>query len=329
MQVLVVTHSRDPIDRALAAIARRATPVRLDVDRLATDAGFTMVQEASGSRATARTVAGAVPLDALRAVWLRRFAEPTLPDAIPEHVQRGIRQETRAALLGWLAALPAPTMDPRALRRDEQRKALTLRVAGEEGFAVPRTLHTTRVDAARAFVASCPDGAVTKVLTSFALQREGQEQVVFTNTVTEVDLDRVGDLRWCPMTLQERVIKARELRVTIVGPRVLACEADTANIPGAEVDFRRAGRRVAPTWRPVTLPDEVQERLIRVMTRLGLNYGAADILVDRDGRHVLLEVNASGEYLLYDAVWEGAISEAIAEHLVGQEGWRAPVVEGA
>ncbi|HMV68720.1 MAG TPA: hypothetical protein PKA64_17850, partial [Myxococcota bacterium] len=61
MQVLVVTHSRDPIDRALAAIARRATPVRLDVDRLATDAGFTMVQEASGSRATARTAAGAVP----------------------------------------------------------------------------------------------------------------------------------------------------------------------------------------------------------------------------------------------------------------------------
>jgi glutathione synthase/RimK-type ligase-like ATP-grasp enzyme len=327
MQVLVLTHSQDPIDRTLAAIARRATVVRLDSDRLATDAGFTMVQEAHGSVATVRTPEGTVTLDALRAVWLRRFAEPRLPDALPAHVQQGIRQETRAALLGWLAALPAPTMDPRALRKDPERKALTLRIAAEEGLAVPRTLHTTRIDAARAFVASCPAGAITKVLTSFALQREGQEQVVFTNPVTLADLDRMGDLRWCPMTLQERIPKVRELRVTIVGPHILACEADTAHIAGAELDFRRAGRKVAPHWRPTTLPADVQDRLLRTMARMGLNYGAADVLVDPEGRHVLLEINASGEYLLYDHVNDGAISEAIAAHLVEQVGWRAPIVE--
>jgi hypothetical protein len=334
MQILVVTHSRDPIDRTLDAIRRRLAAaghphglIRLDTDRLASDHGFSMVQEAGATTIHVRLPTGLVPITSLRAVWLRRFGTLTLPDGLPDHIAVGIHQESRSALLGWLTALPAPTMDPRALRRDAERKAFTLRVAAEEGFVVPRTMHTTRLVAAKAFVASCAEGAITKVLTSFAVDREGQEHVVMTNPITEADLDRMGDLRWCPITLQERIWKQRELRVTIVGPRVLACEADTAAIAGAEVDFRRAGRQVAPHWRPAELPAEVNDRLHRVMARMGLNYGAADLLVDREGRYVLLEVYAAGEYLLYDHVWDGAISEAIAAHLVEQTGWREPVVE--
>jgi hypothetical protein len=66
---------------------------------------------------------------------------------------------------------------------------------------------------------------------------------------------------------------------------------------------------------------ELSERMLKLTTRLGLSYGAADIVVTPDGRHVFLEINPAGEWFWLDDVFgPRALSTAIAQTLLGERG---------
>ena len=56
--------------------------------------------------------------------------------------------------------------------------------------------------------------------------------------------------------------------------------------------------------------------LLKLMRRLGLRYGAADVIRTPDGRYVFLEVNPAGEFAWIEAAAGLPISDAIADLLV-------------
>jgi glutathione synthase/RimK-type ligase-like ATP-grasp enzyme len=62
----------------------------------------------------------------------------------------------------------------------------------------------------------------------------------------------------------------------------------------------------------------VAERLHRLLEALGLVYGAVDLIVTPDGRHVFLEVNPGGEWGMLERDLELPIAAALAEALVGR-----------
>ncbi len=53
------------------------------------------------------------------------------------------------------------------------------------------------------------------------------------------------------------------------------------------------------------------------MDRLGLNYGAIDIILTPEQKHVFLEINPAGEFFWLDKLCNGEISKAIANLLMG------------
>ena len=63
------------------------------------------------------------------------------------------------------------------------------------------------------------------------------------------------------------------------------------------------------------LPPDVQQGLLTVMQDFGLNYGAADFIVTREGRHVFLDVNAGGEWFWLQRNPELSIAAARELHL--------------
>jgi glutathione synthase/RimK-type ligase-like ATP-grasp enzyme len=120
------------------------------------------------------------------------------------------------------------------------------------------------------------------------------------------------------MTFQERLPKALELRVTVVGNRVMAAAIDSQALPRAREDWRREGVALIEAWQPYTLPEPVQTRVLKLMDALGLNYGAFDFIVTPEGRHVFLEVNPSGEFMWLMHYPGLPIAEALADVLAGQ-----------
>jgi len=320
--VLIITHSIDneSVEMVARAVAERGgRAVRLDTDRFPTEVRLAArYGGAEGERVTFATGGGDFDLSEVGAVWHRRLSVAArVPRELDAQLRAASVGESRASLLGVLAGLTAFRVDPEAAIRHAELKPLQLRVARGLGLEVPRTLVTNDPAAARDFYAECDGRLVVKMLSSFAVyDREGRENVVFTNPVGPEDLEDLTGLSLCPMTFQERVEKRLELRATVVGRRVFTASIDSQASARAAHDWRRDGVRLIDEWRPYRLPPEVEGGLLALTDYFGLNYGAADLILTPDGRHVFLELNPSGEFFWLDGP-ELPISAALADVLLG------------
>jgi glutathione synthase/RimK-type ligase-like ATP-grasp enzyme len=201
--------------------------------------------------------------------------------------------------------------------RHAENKQLQLQVARELGLDIPRTLTTNDPAAVRAFANTCERGMVTKMLSSFAIYNEGKELVVFTNAVKPEDLEDLSGLSLCPATFQELLPKSLEIRVTVVGHRVMSASIDSQISTRALHDWRRDGARMLEDWRHYQLPTEVEEKIMRLMDYFSLNYGAIDIILTPEGKHVFLELNPCGEFFWLERCPGLPVSDAIADVLLG------------
>ncbi len=323
MTVLIVTRSDDNESVALvtrAIEARGGRAFRFDTDRFPTEVQLVARYDATGEQLTLTSEQGVLDLRAVTALWHRRLGVGArLPAEMERQMRRAALGEARATVGGLLAGIDAFRLDPEPLIRRADHKQLQLQVARKVGLLTPRTLITNDPAAVRAFAADCPGGLITKMLSSFAVYDEaGAEQVVFTNPVAPEDLNDLDGLRLCPMTFQERVPKALELRATVVGERILTAAIASQSSTRARHDWRRDGAQLQTAWQPYELPADVTARLLRLMDYFGLNYGAVDLILTPDNEHVFLEVNPVGEFFWLEESPGLPISAAIADVLLGR-----------
>jgi len=308
--------------------ARGAEVMRFDTDRFPTEAQVAFSQEPGRELLRLSCDGQDVFLEPGDAIWYRRARwGGLLPQDMDRQLRHGCVVESEALLRGIMAAARCFVMDPPERVRERGHKPYQQRLARELGLATPRTLMTNDPVEARAFIASCPGGAITKMLSAFAVIGEaGEEQVVFTTSLREEHLDKLDGLRFAPMVFQERLQKRLELRITVVGSRMFAAAVDSQRTAGAEVDWRERGVSLLGSWSRYELPAEVERALVRYMERIGMQYSAIDMIVEPDGRHVFLEANPAGEcFWLEHYAPHFPLTEAIADVLVGAAGARRAV----
>ena len=232
-------------------------------------------------------------------------------------------------LIGLFESLDAFQLDPQSNKLRADNKPSQLRLAQRLGLEIPETIITNDAEAVRAF-ARRAGPIITKMLIQPGPvgPSDGTSNVVFTTELGDDELATLGGLELCPMIFQSRVQSIRDVRVTIVGHRVLAAalEARTEGAPGDGLDWRRDGyvHDRAPIWQPYELPAGLAERVGAMLDHFGLSYGAADFLVRPDGRHVFLELNASGSFGFLGDTTSRAIASAIADTLIDPTARRSP-----
>jgi glutathione synthase/RimK-type ligase-like ATP-grasp enzyme len=146
---------------------------------------------------------------------------------------------------------------------------------------------------------------------------EDDGATMFTTALTTDELEQLDGLDLCPMIFQERVENRQDVRVTVAGPHLVAAAAAPG---GAEPDWRRASyaRDRAPVWTTHHLPDDVARGVRRLVDELGLRFAALDFIVRPDGRHVFLELNASGSFAYLGAPHATEIAAGLARTLLGE-----------
>jgi MvdD family ATP-grasp ribosomal peptide maturase len=320
MSVLIITRSDDneSVRMVAQAIERKGgEAIRFDTDCYPTDVRLTAYYKRDEERLTLTNDTGEFDLRAVTAIWHRRLNfGAQLPPSLDRQLRAASLTETRAAAQGMLASLKAFRMDAVEHIRRAENKQLQLQVARTLGLEIPGTLTTNDPAAVHDFARSCQSGIVTKMLSSFAVYEEGRELVVFTNPVKPEDLADLTGLRFCPATFQEMIPKALELRTTVVGRRVMSASINSQASERAAHDWRRDGTRMAQDWQPYELPVEVEEKILRLMDYFALSYGAIDIIVTPDGRHVFLEINPVGEFCWLERYAGLPIADAIADVLL-------------
>lgn len=322
MTVLIITYSQDneSIPLVMEAIeAQGGKAFRFDTDRFPTEVQLDVYYGKGTERLILNSEPEKLDLRNVSAVWYRRIRMGAgIPTTMDPQLRQASVQESHVTVQGMIASLKAFHLDPVPNIRRADNKQLQLQVARELGLDIPRTLTTNNPQAAIAFYQECESGIVTKMLSSFAIYEQGQEKVVFTNPVKLEDLDNLDGLRFCPMTFQENIPKALELRTTVVGKQVFTAAVDSQLSQKARYDWRRQGIALLDAWQAYTLPQDVEEKLLKLMQHFSLNYGAIDIILTPDGRYVFLEVNPVGEFFWLERCPGLPISKAIADILLAQ-----------
>lgn len=318
--VLIVTKStdNDSVLRVQSMLeARGARALRLDTDLFPTEVRLALRQPIG--RSVLKTAAGELALGDIDAVWYRRAdTAAALPATLDPQLRAASRQESHATLVGMLESLRCRFIDRYETVRRAAHKPLQLELAREYGLDVPATLTTNDPEAARSFFDVCQGRMIGKLLSSFAIYDEaGRERVMYTTPMQSEHLDHLEDLSFSPMTFQEHLDKALELRVTVIGERVFAAAVDSQVLAHARNDWRRESQRLRGAWEPYALPEAASEGLLRLARGIGLTYGAADIVVTPEGRFVFLEMNPAGEWRWLDDVFGArALSSALADALL-------------
>jgi MvdD family ATP-grasp ribosomal peptide maturase len=325
MTVLIITYSNDneSIPLVMKAIESKGEKAfRFDTDRFPTEVQLD-IKYSDAEQVIITDGEQKLDLSEVSSVWYRRMRYgQKIPDSMDKQFRDASIEECRATVRGTIASLEAFHFDKMSNVDVAKNKQLQLKVAREIGLLTPRTLTSNNPEAVKQFAQECREqGIITKMLSTFAIYGEqGQENVVFTTPVTDEDLEHLEGLRFCPMTFQENVPKALELRITIVGHQVFTAAVNSQKLAGSTYDWRKEGRALLKDWEPYNLPEDVEKKLLKLMAYFGLNYGAIDILVTPDGRHVFLEVNPVGEFFWMEIYSPNfPISEAIAEILVGSK----------
>jgi glutathione synthase/RimK-type ligase-like ATP-grasp enzyme len=117
-----------------------------------------------------------------------------------------------------------------------------------------------------------------------------------------------------PATFQSLIHKQSDIRVTIVGEKVFCAEILSQTDDDASVDWRRTSNPNLP-HKHHDLPREVELRLLQYMKRLGLEYGAIDLVLDREEGYYFLEANPGGQWLWLDRILDLGITQSIADWL--------------
>lgn len=305
--------------------ARDVEVMRFDTDRFPLEVQASFAQERDGETIRLSTGDQELVLEPTDAIWYRR-AEwgGKLPKTMDPQLRSGAIGESKAMLLGLLAAAPCPVIDPPDLVHQRNHKAWQQRLARQCGMQTPRTRMTNDPAQAREFIASCPRGAIAKMLAAFPIfDEQGEEQVVFTTELGPEHLRELDGLRYSSMVFQEKLDKAVELRITVIGNQMFAAAIDSQSTEGAQIDWRARGVTLLDRWQPYTLPRELEVSLHRYMDAIGLQYSAIDVIVEPSGRHVFLEANPAGEcyWLQYNAP-KFPLATALADVLLDVPGAR-------
>ncbi|MFV8751037.1 MvdC/MvdD family ATP grasp protein [Nannocystaceae bacterium ST9] len=309
MNVLLLSHAAEPFctERVAGALSTRgATPLRMNTDEFPSALALSGELDPSGP---ARLVFEGEALE-VAAVWLWRIWPPRIDERLTGAQREAARRESLTTLAGLLDLLAdVPWIDPIDADRCAENKTRQLRMAAALGLTIPPTLITAEPELARRFFAAHEGRVIAKLQTSLGYSMAGGEGLP-TRMLRPDDLDALAGLRHCPMVFQRYVEKAQELRIAWVDGR-----AFVGALAGEQcgVDWRYES---TASWQPHELPPIVHERLARLMGRLGLQQGAIDMIVDRSGDHVFLEVNPHGEWGMLERDLELPIGEAIADALI-------------
>jgi len=318
-RILVLTDAEDVTAARVAAVltSRGAEVLLLDPGVVPGDAQVEMTAGGTGRvRRWLRLGGRDVDLDSLTCVWHRRPTAPVPPGVDDPQVRAHLAGEVKTYLDGvWRALGGRQVPAHRDVIDRADRKAFHLPIAVELGFAVPPTLITADPDRLLYFYDEHDGKIITKPLHRSPRGTAEAPMGRYTEPVSTRDLGYVAALRQAPMIVQAYVPKDVELRVTVVGAAVFAVEIHSQATRHTRYDWRRYDHQNTPML-VHALPDGVAGRCRALVERLGLNFGAIDLILTPEGEYVFLEINPNGQYDWLELATGLPITAAVVELLL-------------
>ncbi len=201
------------------------------------------------------------------------------------------RDEALAGLAGVLTAVECVHLNHPSATRASQSKPDALRQAARCGLAVPATWIGNDPPASVRFTQQAPAAVCKSLVAPLLTYPDGTHRHFHTSPVTASDLDT--SIARTAHQLQQAIATQYAVRLTVVDQHMFAARID-AHSPAAQADWR--SDYDALTYSHTTLPDSVRASVRRLMRYYRLVYAAIDLLVDSQGTHWFVDLNAAGQH---------------------------------
>jgi len=311
--VLLITARFDPAaDLLLAELRRRgAACVRWNTHEFPLESSLNYRASNSGFETEIVTDGRRIGLSTIGSIWWQWDQPAGFAPALQGEERRFAEAESHLAVNALMTVGDYFWINFPARENLAKSKPAQLFVANKLGMEIPKTLVSNDPGEVRRFVAQSKAEIVYKGLSQPHMV---PGTALFTGLLTKETLANLDSIRLTPGIFQERVEKAYELRVTVVGSKIFSVKIDSQKNREAQLDWRRALHDVG--YAAVELPREVEAKILAFMRTFGLFYGAFDFIVTPDGRYVFLEINPSGQYMWLECAADLGITAALADALM-------------
>jgi glutathione synthase/RimK-type ligase-like ATP-grasp enzyme len=241
-----------------------------------------------------------IELGDAKTVWSRRYLSRPVPQAADHRDHSFIRRQSgNFENFALSAILPnARWINPYAAQRRAMSKIWQLSVACDVGFSIPKTIVTNNPEHVRSFFDSFKEhGIIAKPLEADHWFEDGIGFQTYTTRLEQVDIEEDDAIIFSPMIYQSHIPKMFELRCTVIGTTVFCAKLHTQNDELNSIDSRNFRTPLDLKIEPFELPGSVKEKLLLMINRMGLVFGAFDFAVTPEGELIFFEVNESGQWL--------------------------------
>ena len=259
-----------------------------------------------------------LPMDGIDVVWLRRPQWPIIPEYAHVDDKEMADQECRQFIssfwqAGWDNATWVNTLDG---RRRANSKISQLKEASKLDFFIPETLISNDSEKVANFVEKNKNNVIVKPLLGGHIPDEHNKfRDTYTSEINSELLPNSKYIQICPAIYQEKIQKQFEVRVTFFGTTAIAVMIDSQRDLRSSLDWRVVPPK-SIRMKEILLPKTIYTSCRKLMSRLGIIFGAFDFAVDHQNHWYFFEVNEAGQFLwIEDCVPEIHLLEVATQFL--------------
>lgn len=260
-----------------------------------------------------------IALNEITSIWYRRPVAPVPSPEITDDVARDfVISESRSTFAGIWRSLDCFWVSHPDNLHAASFKIVQLQLAKKLGFNIPRTLVTTIPKEAKNFVSQMEGSVVYKPISATKIRRERHEGFIFTNIVTSDHINQLDHVQYAPAQFQTLVKKKADIRVTVIGRKVFAVAIDSQSLSEAVIDWRKGDvSRMKHTV--IELPTEIESRCLMLTSKLGLNFGTIDLILDPEDEYCFLEINPNGQWAWIEQFTELPLTATLVDLLAQKD----------
>lgn len=289
--------------------------VRVNSENLSTNLNYCFHWSDTGNFINQRLVLAdsGISAENISVIWYRKPEKPTPhPALIDPAAKECSEQEYKELLRSFIGFFPrAKWVNDYWQMQKYSVKANQIWIAKQVGLSVPETVLTNDISVIRE-LGNRHAEIITKSIYYAGFGWGGTQYGCFTYVLSPDELNRLTseELAYAPSMFQQRVNKVQELRVTVIEGEVIACEIQTQHHTLENIDWRIEDVEDIP-HKIVDIPDDVAARLKKMLSIMGLNFGAFDLIVDETGTYYFIEVNPNGQYYWMEILTGAPLTEAM------------------
>lgn len=246
-----------------------------------------------------------------KSVWFRRTKLPDIKVSNP-HEKIYLLNEYETLLKNLFSTIDAKWFSNPFNIYKAENKLYQLKIAKNIGFKIPNTLITNSKESLKEFYYSNSKKIIIKPLSQSKLNCNGETEFIFTNDLKKEHIETLEKYELTPCIYQEKIEKNIELRITVVGEKVFSSGVNSQLFENTRTDWRKGKQEFFKE----EIPKDIEEKCKLIVKKLGLQFGAIDLIKDTNGNYIFLEINPNGQWVWIENETGLKISDSIINELI-------------